>query len=154
MKVAWKVESGDRRTKLNLGPGWINTTKGLRVKCLVWSWTAWGILPHNRIEGCVVPQTFILWDRRVLECEMLQSLKLSNINCVSSRMGDRNGSVSEYAVLPFNRTRVHVRWALDFSTDQVGWIPHGCIDVFRRETRFRSGKVLTCQKNKLVWTSM
>ena len=32
------------------------------------------------IEGCVVPQTFILWDRRVLECEMLQSLKLSNIS--------------------------------------------------------------------------
>jgi len=36
----------------------------------------------------------------------------------------------------------------------VRWIPCGCIDVFRQETRFRSGKVLTCKKNKLVCTKM
>ena len=28
----------------------------------------------------------------------------------------------------------------------VGWIPQGCIDVFRRETTFRSRKVPSCQK--------
>ena len=105
MKVAWKVERGDRRTKIESGTWLDKYSQGLRVKCPVWSWTALGILPHEIlkwIEGCVVPQTFILWDRRVLECEMLQSLKLSNISARDFLDGWPLGHrVLEYAWLAF-----------------------------------------------------
>ena len=77
----------------------------LPQKCPVWSWTAWGILPHEIlkwIEGSVVPQTFILWDRRVLECKMLQSLKLSNISAHDFLDGWPLGHrVLDYAWLAF-----------------------------------------------------
>ena len=100
-----------------------------------------------------MPQTFILWDRRVLECEMLQSLKLSNINVRDFLDGRPLGHrVLEYAWLAFQLIELMSthREHLSSIASSVRWIPCGCIYVFRQETGFRSGKVLMCKKNKLV----
>ena len=99
--------------------------------------------------------------RRVLECEILQSLKLSNITAHDFLDDFLDGwplehGILEYAGLAFQSIELMFthREHLTSTHTSVRWIPCSCIDVFRRETRFRSSKVLTCKKNKLVWTRM
>ena len=119
MKVAWKVERGDHRTKNESGT-WLNKYNQ-RSPCEVSGVIVdsmrnpppWNIKMDRRV--CCGTNFYPVGHKRVLECEMFQSLKLSSITAHDFLDGWPLGhQVLKYAWL----ANVHAQRSLDFNTYQ------------------------------------